>query len=204
MTDNEPTPSADDDLDPNELALQMAPLGKMLADGLKSAGDSGMQREIIVRTIADILGQMFFVPMIRGMLLYGVKLDLVKRMLERALASAVREIKGANEKASAAFHGSTPEDARRRSSATVLDEEVALTLKRRPWMMAQEWSIWQVTGTYVGEDRGTFVRCLVVALPHSVTGGSVLFKMIGPLEDVITPDEIAHGIEFKLVRAEES
>jgi hypothetical protein len=92
MTENDPTPAAGD-FDPTDMAMQMAPLGEALAQGLQSAGDSGIQREMIVRAIADMLGQMLFVPMIRGMLLHGAKLDLVKRLLERALASAVREIK---------------------------------------------------------------------------------------------------------------
>lgn len=80
-----------------------------------------------------------------------------------------------------------------------LDEEIALTLKRRPWMMADEWSIWRASGTYSRTDRGTFIDCLMVALPHYATGGAVLFKMIGTLDDIVTPDEIARATEYELV-----
>lgn len=80
-----------------------------------------------------------------------------------------------------------------------LQEAVALTLKRRPWMNAEEWSIWEVSGTY-GGSHGTFTQCLAVALPHYATGGHVLFKMIGTLDDIITPEDIVVGVEYQLVR----
>lgn len=80
-----------------------------------------------------------------------------------------------------------------------LEQTIGLTLKQSPWLMAEEWSIWLATGTYRGVNRGTFRDCLMVALPHYATGGHVLFKMIGTLDDIITPDEIAHATEYELV-----
>lgn len=79
-----------------------------------------------------------------------------------------------------------------------LQEVVALTLKRRPWMMAEEWSIWRASGEY-RNGGGVFMECLMVALPHYATGGSVLFKMIGVLDDLVTPDEIERAAELELV-----
>jgi hypothetical protein len=84
--------------------------------------------------------------------------------------------------------------------ADELREVVALTLKRRPWMIAEEWSFWRASGRY-SAARGTFTDCLMVALPHYVTGGAVLFKMIGPMEDIVTPDEIDRATELRLVPA---
>lgn len=71
-------------------------------------------------------------------------------------------------------------------------------IARRPWTAAEPESIWNVSGHYPA-DRGTFMECLAVALPHHVTGGPVLFKMIGALDDLIDPDWITHGRELILV-----
>lgn len=83
--------------------------------------------------------------------------------------------------------------------ADQMEETIALTLKRQPWLMAEPWGFWVATGTYRGENRGTFHDCIIVALPHYVTGGAVLFKMVGTLDDIVTPDEITHATEHELV-----
>lgn len=56
-------------------------------------------------------------------------------------------------------------------------------LMRRPWDAADEWSQWEITGTYPGK-RGTFTECLAVVLPSYVHGtDQTLFLFVGPMAD---------------------
>lgn len=79
-----------------------------------------------------------------------------------------------------------------------LQEEVAHTLREKPWLDPEDWSIWRVTGSY-GGTRGTFEDCLAIALPGFVTGGAPLFQMLPPLTDVFTPERVTHAREYVLV-----
>lgn len=81
-----------------------------------------------------------------------------------------------------------------------LEQEIALTLKREPWLTAEEWTFWRATGTYAA--GGSFKDCLMVRLPDFATGGAVIFQMLPPLSDVITPDRIAAAREYELKEVE--
>lgn len=74
---------------------------------------------------------------------------------------------------------------------------------RRPWTVAEPESIWNISGQYP-KGKGGFIDCLAFALPHYVTGGPVLFKMIGAMDELIEPDWITHGRELILVEVSDS
>lgn len=76
----------------------------------------------------------------------------------------------------------------------------AQLLMARPWDAAESESIWTISGEYP-QGRGTFIDCLATALPHYATGGEVLFKMIGALDDLISPAWITRGELLVLVYA---
>ncbi|MCQ1951602.1 hypothetical protein NNX28_16920 [Arthrobacter sp. zg-Y859] len=71
-------------------------------------------------------------------------------------------------------------------------------IARRPWTAAEPESIWHITGHFP-KNKGSFIDCLAFALPHYVTGGPVLFKMIGAMDELIDPEWITHGRELILV-----
>lgn len=67
------------------------------------------------------------------------------------------------------------------------------------WDNAQPNTLWKVTGR-VSDDH-SFQECVAVALPHSVTGGSVLFAMLPPLDYTVTPDQITAATEYIAIPA---
>lgn len=71
----------------------------------------------------------------------------------------------------------------------------------KPWLEADQQSFWVISGQV--RDNHTFTHCLAVALPHAVTGGHVLFKMLPPLEDLVAPDMISAGRELFMVYADD-
>lgn len=79
-----------------------------------------------------------------------------------------------------------------------LQREVALALKREPWLNAEECTIWSIWGDYPG-NTGTFHDCLAIVLPRFATGGATLFQLLPPLSDVVLPTQIKRGIEYELV-----
>lgn len=70
----------------------------------------------------------------------------------------------------------------------------------RPWDVAESESIWSISGEYP-KGRGTFTSCLAIALPHYATGGNVVFKMVGALDDLISPAWITSAKLLVLVHA---
>lgn len=68
-----------------------------------------------------------------------------------------------------------------------------------PWHDAQPKTIWKITGRL--SENHSFSQCAAIALPHSVTGGEVLFAMLPPLDYVVTPDQITDATEFATVPA---
>ena len=72
---------------------------------------------------------------------------------------------------------------------------------RMPWLTAESESIWEITGTYPG--GGSFIDCLAQVAPHYVTGGPVLFRMLGGLmgDQPVSPDRITRARELILVDA---
>lgn len=86
------------------------------------------------------------------------------------------------------------------SGGTTPDPSIELNM-RMPWLTAESESIWEITGTYL--DGGRFIDCLAQVEPHYVTGGPVLFKMLGGLDDLVTPDRITRARELILVDAKD-
>lgn len=76
--------------------------------------------------------------------------------------------------------------------------ENAMTM-HRPWTVAEGESLWEITGRTPGAKGTTFIDCIAVVLPDNVTGGHVLFKMIGALDDLIRPDWITSARPLLLV-----
>jgi hypothetical protein len=75
---------------------------------------------------------------------------------------------------------------------------------RRPWTKAEGESIWNINGCTPGPRGTAFTDCLAVVLPEYVTGGPVLFKMIGALDDLISPDWITSAKELMLVHVDDT
>lgn len=66
-------------------------------------------------------------------------------------------------------------------AATVIRDVERQMLMARPWDAAEEWSQWEITGTY-GSSMGTFTECLAVVLPRHVHGTDrTLFAFVGPM-----------------------
>jgi hypothetical protein len=82
-----------------------------------------------------------------------------------------------------------------------LEHAEAQMLMARPWDAAESESIWSIDGLYP-KGGGAFTDCLAVALPHYATGGHVLFKMIGALEELISPAWITRAKLLILVNAD--
>lgn len=78
----------------------------------------------------------------------------------------------------------------------------AQMLMARPWDAAESESIWSISGEYP-KGRGSFTDCLAIALPHYATGGEVVFKMIGALDDLISPAWITLASLLILVYADD-
>lgn len=77
----------------------------------------------------------------------------------------------------------------------------AQMLMARPWDAAESESIWVISGLY--PRAGAFENCVAIALPHYATGGEVLFKMIGALDDLISPAWITSAKLLVLVHADD-
>jgi hypothetical protein len=77
----------------------------------------------------------------------------------------------------------------------------AQMIMARPWDAAEEESIWDISGSYPN-GKGVFTNCLAVALPHYATDGHIVFKMIGALDDLISPAWITRATLLILVRAD--
>lgn len=76
----------------------------------------------------------------------------------------------------------------------------AQMLMSRPWDAAESESIWEISGLYP-KKGGSFKTCLAIAMPHYATGGEVLFKMIGAMDDLISPAWITRARLLILVHA---
>ncbi|MEU2043621.1 hypothetical protein [Nocardia niwae] len=81
---------------------------------------------------------------------------------------------------------------------------------RMPWLLAEEESIWLITGTY-GHDLGSFTNCLAMVAPFDTTDGHRLFTLIHPnLQpcpgspmQYIAPNQISHARRMVLVYADD-
>ena len=82
---------------------------------------------------------------------------------------------------------------------THLENEMIM---RRPWTVAEGESVWSISGLYP-KAAGAFEDCLAVALPGSMTDGHVLFKMIGGLDDIVSPDWITSAQPLLLVHRDD-
>jgi hypothetical protein len=82
------------------------------------------------------------------------------------------------------------------------DPSIELNM-RMPWLTAESESIWEITGTY--PDGGSFSECLAQVTPWYVTGGPVLFQMLGGLrgDEPVSPDRITRAVELVLVYAKD-
>jgi hypothetical protein len=78
----------------------------------------------------------------------------------------------------------------------------AQMIMARPWDKAESESIWEINGVFP-KKSGSFENCLAIALPHYATGGEVLFKMIGALNDLISPSWITSAKLLVLVHADD-
>ncbi|MGW4774203.1 hypothetical protein ACWEO2_39945 [Nocardia sp. NPDC004278] len=96
-------------------------------------------------------------------------------------------------------------------SNTVSDQAVNLEIvSRMPWLLAEEESIWSITGSY-GGDNGAFKDCLAMVLPFGTTDGHRLFVLIHPNQHTnptfafrfITPDRISRARRLVLVDADD-
>jgi hypothetical protein len=75
-------------------------------------------------------------------------------------------------------------------------------LMARPWSAAEPGSIWSVSGEYPSQG-GTFFNCIAIALPYEATSGNVLFKMVGALDDLVSPAWITSATALILVHADD-
>ena len=85
-------------------------------------------------------------------------------------------------------------------TGTTPDPSIELNM-RMPWLTAESESIWEITGTCpsTGTLRsGTFTECLAQVVPHYVTGGPVLFQMLGGLmgDQPVSPSRITRAREL--------
>jgi hypothetical protein len=76
------------------------------------------------------------------------------------------------------------------------------TVAEKTWLNADEHTIWEITGQK--ELGWAFHECLAIVLPQAVTGAEEpIFAMLPPLDYFVTADQIAHAVEFELVRKED-
>jgi len=80
---------------------------------------------------------------------------------------------------------------------TMLEQE---HVARRPWLVAPSDSIWEISAEHPG-GKHSWQQCLAVRVPDFATGGGVLFKTFGALEDMIAPEWITSARELLLVEA---
>lgn len=67
------------------------------------------------------------------------------------------------------------------------------------WEQAQPNTLWKITGSV--SDNHSFHECTAIVLPHSETGGSVLFAMIPSLDYTVTPEQITAAVEYIAIPA---
>ena len=76
-------------------------------------------------------------------------------------------------------------------------------IMHQPWTKAEPGSFWHVNAKAPGKSGATWTDCLTVVLPHYATEGHTLFKLVGALDDLISPSWITAARPLMLVERDD-